>query len=55
MKVKKVTKKPTNLEFRNSLISSLVIPGLNENLKTNGNLVWWEKEGDKMVSNNFNE
>ena len=48
--------KPTNLDFRNQLISSLVIKGVpNEELKTDGNLVWWEKDMDQMVSNNFNE
>ena len=48
--------KPTNLDFRNNLIKSLKIPNVpNEELKTNGNLVWWEKELDRMASNKFNE
>merc|ERR1711918_211134 len=46
--------KPTNLDFRNSLIGSLKIPNVpNEELKTVGKLVWWEKDIDKMLSNNF--
>ena len=48
--------KPTNLDFRNDLISSLIIKGVpNEELKTVGNLVWWEKDVDQMVSKNFME
>ena len=41
---------------RNNLISSLKILNVpKEELKTVGNLVWWEKDTDKMQSNNFNE
>ena len=48
--------KPTNLDFRNQLIGSLIIEGVpNEELKTQGNLVWWEKDMEQMASKNFIE
>ena len=48
--------KPTNLDFRNQLISSLIIERVpNDELKTQGNLVWWERDMEQMVSRNFIE
>jgi hypothetical protein len=44
--------KPTNFGFRSALTDALRIPGVpSSELKTKGNLVWWEKDLDKEVSN----
>lgn len=43
--------RPSNKEFRDALTEALVIPGITpEELKTQGNLVWWEKETNKELS-----
>lgn len=51
---KLVQQRPTNMDFRDALTSSLKVPGVPpEELKASGNLVWWEKEYDKDISNNW--
>jgi hypothetical protein len=46
--------RPTNMEFRDALTAGLVVPGVPpEELKTQGNLVWWEKELDLDKSDNW--
>jgi len=43
--VKTSAERPTNLGFRDALTDGLVVPGLTkEELRSPGNLVWWEKE-----------
>eukprot|EP01041_Mallomonas_annulata_P003916 gene3916-7810_t len=47
---KTVKERPTNKDFRDALTSSLRVPGVPpEELQTQGNLVWWEKETDKEL------
>ena len=39
--------RPTNKSFRDNLIANLKVSGVpQEELQTQGNLVWWEKEKD---------
>lgn len=46
--------RPTNKDFRDDLTSALRIPGVSsEDLRTTGNLVWWEKASDKEESMNW--
>ena len=46
--------RPTNLAFKEHLTDSLQISGVpKEELKTNGNLVWWEKDINKEMSSNW--
>eukprot|EP00607_Mallomonas_marina_P005010 CAMPEP_0182425800 /NCGR_PEP_ID=MMETSP1167-20130531/12285_1 /TAXON_ID=2988 /ORGANISM="Mallomonas Sp, Strain CCMP3275" /LENGTH=307 /DNA_ID=CAMNT_0024606795 /DNA_START=224 /DNA_END=1147 /DNA_ORIENTATION=+ len=46
--------RPTNKAFRDALTMSLKVPGVPpEELKTQGNLVWWEKDIDKEKSSNW--
>lgn len=47
--------RPTNKDFRDNLTSALRIPGVSqEELKTTGNLVWWEKE-DESIKEEFDD
>jgi len=51
---KQLADRPSNKEFRDALTESLIIPGVTpEELKTQGNLVWWEKETNKEESDNW--
>ena len=46
--------RPTNMDFKDSLTEALQIKGVSrDELKTAGNLVWWEKELDKEQSSNW--
>lgn len=46
--------RPTNKDFRDALTSSLRVPGVPpEELQTQGNLVWWEKDVNKDLSSNW--
>jgi len=46
--VKTSAERPTNAGFRDALTDGLVVPGVpQEELRTQGNLVWWEKDTEK--------
>jgi len=46
--------RPTNKGFRDALTSTLRVPGVPpEELQTEGNLVWWEKDINKEMSPNW--
>ena len=52
--VKSSPERPTNMDFKDSLTAALQIKGVSQDeLKTGGNLVWWEKELDKEQSSNW--
>ena len=46
--------RPTNMGFRDALTFALRIPNVPQSeLKSQGNLVWWEKDIDKETSSNW--
>lgn len=46
--VKTTPDRPTNMAFREALTEGLIVPNVpREELKTAGNLVWWEKDLEK--------
>eukprot|EP01038_Epipyxis_sp_PR26KG_P005490 gene5490-7601_t len=48
------SERPTNMEFRENLTNQLKVPGVSaDELNVKGNLVWWEKDLDKMLSKNW--
>lgn len=52
--VKAVEERPTNMGFRNYLTDALRLPGVpQEELKSPGNLVWWEKDLEKETSSQW--
>ncbi|KAJ1412126.1 hypothetical protein B484DRAFT_455463 [Ochromonadaceae sp. CCMP2298] len=52
--VKYSPERPSNKVFRDNLTSALRVPGVPpEELMTNGNLVWWEKDVEKDESENW--
>lgn len=51
---KSLSERPTNKAFRDALTDSLVVPGVPKNeLQTNGNLVWWEKDMEKEAADSW--
>jgi hypothetical protein len=52
--VKAVDDRPTNMGFRNYLTDALRLPGVpQDELKSPGNLVWWEKDLEKETSSQW--
>ena len=52
--VKAVEERPTNMSFRNYLTDALRLPGVpQDELKSPGNLVWWEKDLEKETSSQW--
>lgn len=52
--VKTSPTRPTNVDFKDALTEALQIKGVNKgDLRTGGNLVWWEKDIDKDKSPNW--
>ena len=52
--VKAVDDRPTNMGFRNYLTDALRLPGVPlDELKSPGNLVWWEKDLEKETSSQW--